>query len=392
MKTSLPQKKILHVIDSFGSGGAETWLLACVKYLHKHPDLNHRFDFLATSARKGIFDDEIIKYGCSIYYIKYSLIDFFIFRKHFKALLKSKHYDAIHNHQDFIAGWHYLAGYGALPNTLITHLHNPYNFVHNYVTTPLRWISFKLGRLLNICFTTKITGTSNAVMDEYGYQNWPFRKKRVAPAYCGFNVENFKFNKSSKSIICQELGWNIDNKIALFVGRIGLHEYDTAKNQKNPLFAFAIARALVEKNKSWKFLFVGFKGKLGEHLEQQVIDTQLQDSIKFLGLRNDIPDLMSSVDILVFPSFWEGLGMVAVEAQATGLPVLASDTLPNEAFLIDSLTFKKSLDHDNIEHWLNTLQKIGNQNFTDREQYNDIMKKSPFNIENSVAYLMELYN
>lgn len=391
MKAKIQPQKVLHIIDSFGGGGAETWLLACAKYLNTHPDFKCQFDFLATSGKKGIFDDEIIKYGCTIYYIKYSLKYFFSFRKQFTGLLKANHYIALHNHQDFIAGWHYLAGYGFLPPNLISHVHNPYNFVDNYITNPMRWFSFIIGRILNVHFATNITGTSNAVMDEYGYKNWPYKKKRIAPAYCGFNVEDFRYNVNSKSIVCKPLGWDLDCKIVLFIGRIGLHDYDTAKNQKNPLFAFELAKVLIERNKNWKFLFVGFKGKLGEELEQQVIGLQLQKSIRFLGLRKDIPDLMSSANVLVFPSFWEGLGMVVVEAQAAGLSVLASNTIPDEAFIINSLKYKRSLKEDDIDNWINSIKEIGSKDFTDRKQYNDLIKKSSFNIENSITYLLKLY-
>ncbi|MBK6388957.1 MAG: glycosyltransferase [Saprospiraceae bacterium] len=62
---------------------------------------------------------------------------------------------------------------------------------------------------------------------------------------------------------------------------------------------------------------------------------------KLLGLRKDIPLLMSAADVLLFPSLWEGLGMVAVEAQAAGLKVVAADNLPDEAFIIKELEEKE---------------------------------------------------
>ena len=92
-----------------------------------------------------------------------------------------------------------------------------------------------------------------------------------------------------------------------------------AANQKNPEFAFEVAKKLVTNYRGWNFLFVGFKGNTGEMMENELQASQLKTKIAFLGIRHDIPRIMSASDVFVFPSLWEGLGMVAIEAQCTGL-------------------------------------------------------------------------
>jgi len=385
------QKRILHIIDSFVAGGAQTWLLATVKFLHAHPELNTRFDFLLSGGEPRIFDEEVKSYGSKLFYIRYSFDDFLRFRKKFRALLRENKYDAIHDHEDFISGWHFLLGAGLLPKSRISHLHNPYNFVHNYVVNPVRWLSFRIGRILMVNFTGKITATSNAVMDEYGYNKLPFTRKRVQPAYCGFDTRKFQYDPLAKEQVCRDLGWETHSKIGLFVGRIGLQDYDTAQNQKNPEFAFLVACELLKKHNDWNFLFVGYKGNKGEELEQRAKEMGLERRMIFTGLRNDVPRIMSAADVMIFPSLWEGLGMVAVEAQATGLSCVISDTVPIEAIVCRDLVVVKKLE-EGPAAWADAVVGIEKANESDRKICEEQLNDSPYSIQHSVGYLLSLYN
>ena len=388
MSAETDARRVLHIIHGFGPGGVETWLLEAVKYLHVHPELRLKFDFLLTGGVAGIFDEEIKKYGSAIFYVKYSYTSIPSFRKAFRRVLKKNKYIAIHNHQDFIAGWHYLLGGNHLPGIRIAHLHNPYNFVHNYVVNPMRWISFKVGRKLMAQLATKITGTSDAVMDEYGYDKGIFKEKRTEPAYCGFDTKRFAFDNEAKMHFCHELNWNDNVKIALFVGRIGLQDFDTAANQKNPTFAFEVAKNLVKKDPRWRFVFVGHKGETGSKLEEEAIEMGLGDQIKFLDIRHDVPKIMSACDVFVFPSLWEGLGMVAVEAQCSGMKVVMSETVPKEAIVAESLVVIKDLN-DGVAACVDSITN-GNV-ISDRSKHVVEVNNSPFSIENSVNRLIALY-
>lgn len=386
----MTERKVLHILDGFGLGGAETWLMATVKYLKAHPELNLKFDFLVTGGIPRLFDDQIKEQGSRIFYIKYSLKSLPAFRRKLRSVLIENRYDIIHNHEDFVSGWHFLFGMGYLPKVRIVHLHNPYNFVHNYVVNPVRWISFKMGRLLMAGLASKITGTSNAVMDEYGYDKWPYRLKRTKAAYCGFDTSKFIFNSHARAQLCKELNWDTGIKIALFVGRIGLQDVDTAENQKNPDFAFSIAKKLVSANEEWRFIFVGYKGQTGNRMEAEVRELGIADKIKFLDVRNDVPDIMSSAQVLVFPSLWEGLGMVAVEAQSCGLPVIMSDTIPKEAIICNELVVVKALE-DGVIEWVGSIIEVADVQYN-RSDYSSIVSNSRFSIRNSVNDLIRIYN
>ena len=383
------KRKVLHIIHSFGSGGVETWLLSAVKYLKLHPELNLQFDFLVTGGVPAVFDDEIKRNGSEIYYNRYSYSTIRSFRSNFRELLKHNNYIAVHDHQDFVSGWHYLLGGRDLPAVRIVHLHNHYNFVRNYIVNQIRWLSYKIGRTLMVRYATKITGTSDAVMDEYGYNLSPFSKKRVYPAYCGFDTNIFRYNNPYKAAMCKETGWEPSVKIALFVGRISLQNNDSVENQKNPEFAMKIARELVCNHDEWRFLFVGYKGETGERMEKEINEQSLGDRIKFLGIRKDIPQIMSASDVFIFPSLWEGLGMVAVEAQCSGLKVIMSDTVPKESIVCPEIVTSKSIDEE-PSAWVDVILKISLLH-EDRKKYAEKIRLSPFSIENSTHRLMDLY-
>ena len=82
--------------------------------------------------------------------------------------------------------------------------------------------------------------------------------------------------------------------------------------------------------------------------EREVKSWGLQDLIRFVGLRSDVPRLMAGSDLLLFTSVGEGLGIVAVEAQAAGLQVLASEAVPKECEVIAGTIEFKSLAHDSF--------------------------------------------
>jgi glycosyltransferase EpsF len=115
---------------------------------------------------------------------------------------------------------------------------------------------------------------------------------------------------------------------------------------------------------------------------------KLDTRIKFIDIRRDVPGIMSASDVFVFPSLWEGLGMVAVEAQCSGLKVIMSDSVPKEAVVAKSLVTIKEL-HEGAQAWAESIAVA--KAITDRARYVNEIKESPFSIENSVNGLTRLY-
>jgi glycosyltransferase involved in cell wall biosynthesis len=116
----------------------------------------------------------------------------------------------------------------------------------------------------------------------------------------------------------------------------------------------------------------------------------LSNRIFFLGVRTDIPELMLASDLLLFPSLAEGLGMVAVEAQATGLRVLASDAIPREAAVVPELCTFLPLASGR-DAWASKALELLELPRPDAVACNEQVAESRFDIARSTADLLRIY-
>ena len=188
--------------------------------------------------------------------------------------------------------------------------------------------------------------------------------------------EKFRFNSQSREIYRKK--WKLNDQ--LVIGTVG-----RLSKQKNTEFLLEIFREIHANKKNSTLLIVG-KGKQKDSLLKKAKDMSLEHAIRFLGVRDDIPDIMSAMDIFVLPSRFEGFGIVLLEAQVVGLPCFSSDKVPKETCISDYITYL-SLDLSPNE-W---AQKIMDANSVNREQGIALLEDSMFNIKNSVKVLENYY-
>ena len=178
--------KVLQVVGTLGMGGAETWLMEVLRLWSRTGVA--KMDFCATSGNPGIFDDEARELGACIHYARYGRADFFRFAKRFRQILREGQYDVIHDHQDFASGWHFLLGTSELPPLRVTHVHNPaYQILNNYGVTFSRRTIARIGKYLIRRYVTHIAGTSDQVIEEYGFNSPSFEHVPKTALYCGFD-------------------------------------------------------------------------------------------------------------------------------------------------------------------------------------------------------------
>ena len=239
----MPEKiKVLHIINGFGFGGAETWLLQIVK---RNQD-SHQFDFLLTGGVKRELDAEFAQLGCTLHYLQFSGRKVITFVKAFNNIVSREKYEIIHDHEDFVAGWHWLFLLFRLPAKRICHAHNSMIYINNYRKTTGRKFFYKTGKILNALLATHITGTSDSLMDELGYNRTIYKRKRIEPLYCGSEPSAFKYDEIKRKETRQHFEITNSDKLVVFIGRIGLTR-ENEINHKNPEFAFAIAKQLVNE-------------------------------------------------------------------------------------------------------------------------------------------------
>jgi glycosyltransferase involved in cell wall biosynthesis len=386
MKATVPSGRVLQVFSGLGIGGAETWLIALLRHFQEQRDHECKitFDICLTGGQKAELDDEAAALGAKLYYIKYSRNTVVDFYSRYKALL-AQGYDAVHDHSDISAGFRYLLPARYLPPVRIAHVHNPVYMLRAYEGGLIRKLTLKIGRRLLAKRGTHILGTSRQVLNEYGFTSERFGCAKVAVVHCGFDVTRFHRTEASIHIkVCRELSVDPDCKFVLFVGNL---DRKTGKiNQKNPEFALELAKISKKENRNIVFVFAG-AGK--EKYESQVYEQGLNGHVRLLGARHDIPELMKAADLLIFPSIQEGLGMVAVEAQAAGLTVLASDAVPRETVVIPELI--SFLPLNDKQAWIDRIVGFERSSVISGDDAVRRLSQSPFSIEHSARALGRYY-
>lgn len=383
--------KVLQVVHALGMGGAETWLMEVLRLWAKSGA--GQIHFLCTSGGPGVFDEEARRLGAMIYYVPYGRAHLLRFARKFRNILRAEKYDAIHDHADYASGWHFLLGIGVLPRVRITHVHNPWlHIAVNYSVSPTRRLAASLGKLLVRLLATHVSGTSAEILRQYGFVQKRDSKVSISALHCGFDVSKFNGPRDAdRKSVLHDFGWPEDSKLVLFAGRLDRSlDFDHPQNHKNSWFALNVARAAVQKDPSIRLLMAGGGDHARPELKRRIGSWGLDREMRLIGVRHDMPRLMRASDVLLFPSRQEGLGMVAVEAQAAGLPVLASTAVPRECVVIADLYEAVSLDRP-IEDWVDALLQRMDKPRPPVGICRRAIEASPFSIVNSCRRLEEMY-
>lgn len=313
--------RVLQVVTQMHRAGLETMLMNYYRHINRD---NIQFDFLVHRTGTFAYDEEILSLGGKIYHVPPIAL------KEFPSYLKALHsffsehsaYPIVHCHLDALSGFALHAAKEAGIPVRIAHSHN--NGFEKDFKLPFRLVAKKLipksathywgcsQEALQFLFGSKLSSGPNA---------------KVIPN--AIDPDSFRFNLNIRKKMRLELG--IDDCFVL--GNIGRLCY-----QKNQEFLLDIFHSVLQKRPKSALLLVG-GGKDENHLRAYAQSLHIQDSVYFLGVRRDIPDLMQAMDFFVLPSRFEGLGIVLIEAQAAGLPCLASDKVSSEANLTGTVMF-----------------------------------------------------
>lgn len=169
--------------------------------------------------------------------------------------------------------------------------------------------------------------------------DWMFGKAQdVKIIYNGIDTKRFFKCDSKRKQIRQELGIAKNSIVIINVGRF--------TKQKNQNWLIDMMRYAKEKN---IYLILVGDGELREHCQRYAKEKNIAERVKFLGQRQDIPDLLNASDIFMLPSLYEGYPISALEAQACGLKVMLSDTISNEVDVTGNVMwFSLKEDYDKV--------------------------------------------
>lgn len=172
------------------------------------------------------------------------------------------------------------------------------------------------------------------------------RQQKKAPALIipnAIRAEQYYFNQEIREKIRRKLGLE-DRFVICHVGRM--------TEQKNPFRLIDIFDALCEREPKAELLYVG-TGELEEQVSEYAKKKKCAEKIRLLGVRSDVRELMQASDVFLLPSLYEGLPIVAIEAQAAGLPVVLSSNITEETDITGNLCFLNLAESDQL--WAETI-------------------------------------
>ena len=156
---------------------------------------------------------------------------------------------------------------------------------------------------------------------------WLFGKENINNVdiiYNGINLSKYYYNSNSRSILREK--YNIDNNCIL-LGHVGRFVY-----VKNHTFLIDLIDVISKEKNNYKLMLVG-DGELKEKIKNNENEKKLSDNVIFVDSNSNVNEYYSAFDLFLFPSKFEGLGIVLIEAQSSGLKCIVSDAIPCEAIV-----------------------------------------------------------
>lgn len=308
-------KKVVHVLGAMNAGGVEAWLMTLLRHTNKEL-INH--EFIVHHKKKAFYDDEIYSLGSQIYYCPYSSNPLIYALNLYKAFKKAKP-DVVHSHVHAFSGLVLLIAYLCGIKSRISHCHSDTRKKEKNNSFIRRCYLFLMKYLISVFSTTKIAVSSLAAENLYG-MNWETKKNCIVMP-CGIDIS--KYDLKYRNIDMRK-DFSLP-KDAFVIGHVGRFE-----EPKNHQFLIDVFYAIRKKNNKAYLVLIG-EGSLRIEIEEKVAALNLTPYVIFLGLRKDVPVIMLSIfDVFAFPSLWEGLGLVAVEAQVAQVYTVVSNNVPRE--------------------------------------------------------------
>lgn len=158
----------------------------------------------------------------------------------------------------------------------------------------------------------------------YTFGEKDYRSGKVVLLRNGINFEEYRYSSKAREQVRNELGVDLSAPLLGHVGRF--------TKQKNHLFLLEAFAIMHRELPNAKLLLVG-EGELEQVVRKRCSELHLESAVVFAGVRKDIPALLSALDVFVFPSLYEGMPNTVIEAQASGLSCLISDTITKDVLL-----------------------------------------------------------
>ena len=353
-------KRICIYCEKWASGGIESFLFNTIT----HMNLEHvAIDIVAACVEESVFTEKLRSLGIHFFELSGNRNRMDKNRKLFLQLARERHYDVLHVNAFHGGSFYYLY--------LAKRLNIPVRIAHGHCAGLNSGKHAWLKKMIHHCAkkmfvrdATELWACSRAA-EIFMY---PKSKRyqdicRILPN--GIEIDRFRFQKTQRLDMRREMGLS-DQFVVGTVGRLC--------REKNPMFLMDVFSNVLKMQPNSTLLFVG-EGAEYIRLMQRAKELKIDQNVVFYGTTDRVEQLLWVMDVFVFPSLVEGLGLAAIEAQTAGLPVLCSDAIPTEAYIlstVQSISLKQP-----PEKWAQAVLELQNSNAC-REACADLVREAGF--------------
>lgn len=363
--------KVVEVVSGINGGVG----MLLYNYLSRF-DLNkYEINIIAQDVPNHSFKERIEKLGIKTYIIPTKKQNLVLHFKEMYKIFKNNKYDIAHFHMSTSNCYGLLVAKIVGIKNRISHSHSCES--SNKITSK---IIHKILNYIGRIFATDYYSCGlEAGAYLFGKRN--IKKGKVKIINNAIDISHFKFDEDIREEYRRKLG--IENKNC--IGIVGRMEY-----QKNYFGAIEIFKKLHELCHDTCFIIIG-DGKQKEELKEYVHKLRLEDAIIFLGKKNDVYNWYMAMDLFLLPSRYEGLPIVLIETQVSGLKALVSTNITQEMCETDLIKFL-DIKKDKVEIWAKKINNMIGEKKIDRNKYYEIMKNSKYNIEKEYFQLEKEYS
>ena len=362
--------RVAHIMGYMAGGGVEATTMNHYRLLD-HAKV--QYDFIVYKDSPNVPLEEIKNYGGRVFYVP-PIMHLNSFENELSQILQITNPDIVHSNLNALS---------VFPLRVAKKAGIPIRIAHSHSTSnskePLRNAAKRILRLRSKVYPTHLASCSiDSAIWLFGKQAVENRKVRYIKN--AIDLPHYAFNTSHRNELRKQYG--LEGKHVL--GQIGRFT-----SQKNYSFSMDVVAKLVSLDPNMIFVALG-SGNLMQQIKQKAISLNISDHVMLLGNQNNAHAWYSAFDALLFPSLYEGLPLTMIEAQAAGLPIIASDRVTPEAFIDEELITVLPLNSPTTI-WAHKVTEAFKQTSHNRQVNIDRFTQEGYEIHESASRLQNWY-
>lgn len=354
-------KRILLVQYALAGGGIENLLYSYLTHMNRE---GLTFELVVCGQAVGQMEQKFKELGCVIHHIPHRNESLSGHYRQLRKIIRNGRFDAVHANQSEKSFITLFAAWRSGVKTRILHCHNAFP-PESLCKRAVRFCCARLGMALSTRYFACSTDAGRWLFGERAV-----RQDKVQIIKNAIDLTRFSFDEGvRKEVRAEQKSGN-----AFVVGNVA-----RMTEQKNHSLTLQIFEQVLKTRKDAQLWLIG-EGELEEKIRREVNKRGLSQSVRFMGVRTDVPRLMQAMDAFLLPSRYEGLGIVFLEAQAAGLTCVGPDIPGARDTAVTPLMHALRLDAP-VKEWADEVLKAQNAPRTDvsqklRENGYDIMEEA----------------